>query len=149
MTDPGPDDSGFDGGADGIDVVESGTERVESSEYGFAMEATAIVEGPAGRLLVRRRYEALPYHNDDLYPEGADSNDGRTDRPNEIHVHTRFYTSSGDDSGHDSDYFGDAHESWMPERAAVLGNPDELANLCRAHHLADPVALYRNAMDRR
>lgn len=142
MTDP-------DGGTDGIDVIERGTERVESDEYEFAMAATATVEGPEGRLLVRRRYEALPYHNDELYPEGADSNDERTDRPDEVQVHTRFYALPDDGSPDDPDYFGDEHESWTPEPANALADGDELARICAAHHLADPVALYRDATDRR
>ena len=142
-------DADAGGGADDVAVIESAAEGVESDEYEFAMEATATVEGPEGRLLVRRRYEALPYHNDELYPEGADSNDERTDRPDEVQVHTRFYALSDEGSPDDPEYFGDEHDSWTPERPEALGDPDELADLCAARHLADPVALYRKAMDRR
>ena len=132
------------GDAERIHVVESGTERAESGEYEFALEAWATIDGPDGELIVRRRYEALPYHNDDLYPEGADSNDRRTARPHEVHVHTRFRAATGDRS----EYVGDEHDSWAPDPSDALADPSELTALCSAHHLADPVALYRDGMDR-
>ncbi|WP_227355235.1 hypothetical protein [Haladaptatus salinisoli] len=134
----------------GIDVVESDAERVESSEHEFAMRATATVDGPEGRLTVRRQYDALPYHNDVVYPDDPDSNDERVERPDEIHVHTKFYAASDDpDEADEADYFADVHETWTPEDAAVLGDEDELARRCTEHHLADPAALYRDAMGRR
>ncbi|WP_227375880.1 hypothetical protein [Haladaptatus halobius] len=132
-----------------IDVVESDAERIESSEHEFAMRATATIDGPAGRLAVRRQYDALPYHNDVVYPDGPDSNDERVERPNEIHVHTRFYAVSDDSDDDEAEYFADAHETWTSEEPTVLSDADELARLCTDHHLADPAALYRDAMERR
>lgn len=132
-----------------VERVESDLRDAESREYERSVAATVRLSGPAGPLVVRRTYEALPFHNDVVYPEGADSNDALLDRPDAVHVHTRYYRPDeddeiGDDEG--DDYFLDRHETWRLD-PATLGDPARFRAACERHHLADLASEYRWATD--
>lgn len=131
-----------DEGEQGVERLASDLRDVENREYERAVTATARLDGPAGTLSVRRTYEALPFHNDVLDPEGADSNDEFLDRPDAVHVHTRYYRPGEDRE----DYVRDRHETWRLD-PATLGDPTHFRAACERHHLADLAAEYRWATD--
>ena len=126
----------------GVERLESGLRDVENREYERSVAATARLDGPAGPLVVRRSYEALPLHNDVVHPEGADSNDEFLDRPDAVHVHTRYYHPNEDEDGED-DYFLDRHETWRLVDPATLGDTERFHTACERHHLADLASEYR------
>jgi len=115
-----------------------------SSEYELVAVATTTVDGPAGKLSVRRRYEALPYHNDVVYPDGANSDDEFVDRPDAVHAHT---TCSVVDGG-DEEYLLDEHDTWRPDDPRVLEAPDRFGSLCRRRLRSDLDDLYARARSR-
>lgn len=126
----------------GVERLASDLRDVESREYERAVAATVRLDGPAGFLAVRRTYEALPFHNDVVHREGADSNDELLDRPDAVHVHTRYYRPGerGDE------YFLDRHETWRLD-PATLGDPAHFRAACERHHLADLATEYAWATD--
>jgi hypothetical protein len=132
-----------DEGGQGVERLASDLRDVENREYERAVAATARLDGPAGPLVVRRTYEALPFHNDVVHPEGADSNDAFLDRPDAVHVYTRYYRP--DEEG--DDYFLDRHETWRLDDPAILGEPAQFRTACERHHLADLAAEYWWATD--
>lgn len=113
-------------GATSVDVS---LRPVESSEYELAVEATAQVQGSAGEELLRHRYEALPRHNDVVATGTPDANDALVDRPDAVHVHTRYY------DGETEEYEGDAHETWRPDDPTVLSDPSAFRAAVRDHVL--------------
>lgn len=121
-------------------VEDVGIEAVPSREYERSAVAVATVDGPAGRLRVRRRYEALPRHNDVVDRPAIDSNDEYVDRPDAVHVHTRLYAVD------DGAYVLDDHDTWTPEEVSVLGDADAFLAACRAHHVGDVGRVYRRAI---
>lgn len=129
-------------GGNGVECTDSALENVESREYERAVAATARFDGSQGPLSIRRTYEALPLHNDVVHPEGADSNDELLDRPDAVHVHTRYYRPEDDRET----YFLDRHETWRLD-PAVLGDAGRFRAACERHHLADLVGEYRWATD--
>lgn len=132
-----------DEGEQGVERLASDLRAAENREYERAVAATARLDGPAGPLVVRRTYEALPFHNDVVHPEGADSNDELLDRPDAVHVYTRYYRPgrAGDD------YFLDRHETWRLDDPAILGEPERFRAACERHHLADLASEYWWATD--
>ena len=115
-----------------VTVGDESISAVDSDEYDFAVAVSATLDGPAGPLRLKRRYEALPRHNDVLDRDAVDSNDELVDRPDAVHVHTRFY------AGTDDDYLGDAHEVWRPDASALV-DADAFLAACR-EHVRDSVA---------
>lgn len=114
-----------DGGTDDVRIGDVTVRHVDTREYDFAVVASAVLDGTAGLLHLERRYEALPRHNDVLEREAVDSNDELLDRPDAVHLHTRYYGERGD-------YLGDAHASWRPDRSALVG-PGAFLDACRDH----------------
>lgn len=133
--------------ADPVDiaVVESGTLASDSFEYDVSMIAHAALTGPRGSLRIRRRYYALPRHNDVTDPTGSDSNDELLDRADEFYVHTKFYEITGDGD----DYFLDRLETWRPDDPMALADETAFVEACEAHHLANLRSDYVDAMDER
>ena len=115
-------------------------------EYELAGEATATVDGPDGELTIRRRYEALPRHNDVVYPDGVDSNDEFVDRPDAVHVHTKCLRSTDEDE----EYLLDVHDTVRPDDISVLAGTESFLEVCRERYFADGEARYARATtDRR
>ena len=112
---------------------------VDSAEYEYAVVASATLDGPRGPVVVERRYEGLPRHNDELDRDAVDSNDDLVDRPDAVHVHTRFYAAGRER------YLGDEHASWRPEDPSMLSDADAFREACRAHFLDALPATYENA----
>lgn len=121
MTDDDPGD---------VTVLETKTAPAESAEYDRAMTAEATVTGPQGPVRVRRRYNALPRHNDVVERSGADSNDELLARADEIYVHSKFYTVTDDEE----EYFRDRHDTWRPTDSRAIGSEATFLELCRDHH---------------
>ena len=122
-----------------VTVADLTVTPVDDREYDFAVVARATLDGPAGPLRVRRRYEALPRHNDVLDAAGADGNDELVDRPDAVHVHTKFYAGDGES------YLGDAHDGWLPPDRSVLGDADAFAAACRDQFRSSAAATYEDA----
>lgn len=129
----------------GVERLDESIQPVESREYELAVATMAHLQGPAGGLTIRRTYEALPRHNDECYRDGADSNDGLVDRPDAIHVHTRYYRPERE--GETETYFLDRHETWRLDEPGVLGDAERFLAACADHHLTDLSAEYRWATD--
>lgn len=139
--------------ADGT-VAEVSVRTDDSDEWERTAIATARVTGTDGPRRVWRRYEALPRHNDVVAPDAIDVEDGLVERPDEVHVHTKWYETdeppeddgdenraaspptSGDESDESDEYLRDAHETWRPEDPTVLGDPDAFRAAVRDHALA-------------
>lgn len=137
--------------ADGT-AVDVSVRTDDGDEYERTVIATARVEGTDGQLRVWRRYEALPRHNDVVAPDAIDVEDGLVERPDEVHVHTKWYEaavstedgggneeSGADPAGADAaagEYVRDAHETWRPDDPAILGDPDAFCAAARDHALA-------------
>lgn len=129
-------------------VAEVSVRTDDSEEYERTAVATARVEGPDGPLWVWRRYEGLPRHNDVVAPDAVDSEDALLERPDEVHVRTKWYEADdapadgadaeGADPGDDGpdEYVRDAHETWRPDDPAVLGDPDAFRVAAWEHALA-------------
>lgn len=127
MTDHGTD----------VTVADLTVERVDSDEYDYAVAVRARLDGPSGPRAVRRRYEALPRHNDVLAGDAVDSNDELTDRPDEVHVHTRYYDGEA--------YRGDRHDAWRPTDASILSDEERFRDACREHFRRRRTDVYERA----
>lgn len=136
--------------ADGT-VAEVSVRTDDSDEWERTAIATARVEGADGPLRAWRRYEALPRHNDVVAPGEIDVEDALVERPDEVHVHTKWYETgeapadAGEEDeaaapstsgGEPDEYVRDAHETWRPDDPAVLGDPDAFRAAARDHALA-------------
>lgn len=125
-----------------VTVADLAVRPDESDEYELVAVATARVDGPDGQATVRRRYEALPRHNDVVDRTAVDVNDELVDRPDVVHVHAKWYagdrrSSEGGDDGEDgSTYLRDAHETWRPDDPTILADAAAFRDAVREHLLA-------------
>lgn len=125
-----------------LECVDVCTRAVDSREYELAVVVAATIRGPDGALRIRRRYEALPRHNDVVDPESIDSNDEYVDRPDTIHVHATYRVPRG---GRD-EYVSDEHDLWRPADLSSFGSPEAFLDACRSHHLAHIDGAYWSAI---
>lgn len=125
--------------APAADVSDIEVRPAASQEYELAAVATATIEGPAGEVHIRRRYEALPRHNDAVDSDTMNSNDELVNSSDMIHVHTRYYM--GDEA---EDYVLDSHDTWTPE-LSVLEEPAAFLAACHDHHIGDAGRAYAEA----
>lgn len=110
---------------DVVTLADVALEQTDSREYERAVVATATLEGPAGRVRIRREYEALPRHNDVVDRNATNVDDELVDDPDAVHVHTTLRE--------DGEYRGDAHETWRPDDPAILGDPSAFRAAARSH----------------
>lgn len=127
-----------------VDVLESDVRGIESREYELAAVATVRLDGPFGERSIRRSYEALPRHNDTVHREGANSNDDFLDRPDAVHVHSKYYRFAGGEET----YLGDRHEIWQVDLDRLVDAELFLAT-CEDHHHADLESEYDWLVDGR
>lgn len=128
-----------DEGAAETAITDVTVQLVPTSEYEVAAVATAVVHGPAGAVRIRRRYEALPRHNDVVDSGRVDSNDQLVGRSDAVHVHTRLYDVE------EGAYLRDAHDTWTPDRLSILEDPETFLAACRDHHVSDGRRAYHRA----
>lgn len=121
-----------------VTVGDLTVDGVDSREYDYAAVVDATVSGPSGQIVVERRYEGLPRHNDVIEPDVVDENDRLLDRPDAVHVHTKFYAD-------DDRYLGDAHDAWVPADRAALSDEGAFRDACRSHFETTVVSAYEHA----
>lgn len=123
-----------------VTISDLTVDGVDSREYDYVVVVRATVTGPSGPLVVERRYEGLPRHNDVLERDAVDENDELLDRPDAVHVHTKFYGGSEGDA-----YLSDAHDAWLPEDRSVLSEAMTFRDASREHFENTAAAAYEKA----
>lgn len=124
-----------------VTLADVALEQAESREYERVVVATATLEGPAGRVRIRRTYEALPRHNDVVDRTAANVDDELVDRPDAVHVYTTVRENG--------EYRGDSHETWRPDDPGVLADPTAFRVACRDHLRATAGEAYDRATGER
>lgn len=122
-----------------VTVDDLTVDAVDTPEYDYAVVARATVDGRSGPLVLERRYEGLPRHNDVLDRDAVDENDELLDRPDAVHVHTTFYGEDGDE------YLGDDHDAWIPEDPSVLRGEEAFRAAVREQFRDSVAVAYENA----